>query len=134
MEQKTIKAIIECGEDGGFTAFSESVPGVYANGLTEDEVRKEFLEMMEEQAEFMERRTGKAPDFKGAKVEFTYDLTALFSAFPFLNVSALAEWMGINPSLMRKYKVGLSTPRGKNREAIQNGLKRLSERLQEVYV
>ena len=130
MEQKVIKAIIERGEDG----FSESVPGVYANGLTEEEVRREFLEMMEEQAAFMEGRTGKAPDFKGASVEFTYDLSALFAAFPFLNVSALAEWMGINPSLMRKYKAGLSTPRGKNREAIQKGLKRLSERLREVYV
>ena len=134
MKQKTIKAIIERGADGGFTAFSVSVPGVYANGLTEEEVRREFLEMMEEQAEFMEKHTGKAPDFKGAAVEFTYDLSALFAAFPFLNVSALAEWMGINPSLMRKYKAGLSTPRGKNREAIQKGLKRLSERLQEVYV
>lgn len=74
MEQKVIKAIIERGEDGGFTAYSESVPGVYANGLSEEEVRREFLEMMEEQAEFMEGRTGKAPDFKGASVEFTYDL------------------------------------------------------------
>ena len=82
----------------------------------------------------MEKRNGVAPDFKGAVVEFTYDLTALFAAFPFLNVSALAEWMGINPSLMRKYKAGLSTPRGKNRMAIQQGLIRLSERLKEVYV
>lgn len=134
MEQKVIKAIVERGEDGGFTAFSESVPGVYAIGMSEEEVRKEFLEMMVEQAEFMENRTGKAPDFKGASVEFTYDLSALFAAFPFLNVSALAEWMGINPSLMRKYKAGLSTPRGKNREAIQKGLKRISERLREVYI
>lgn len=134
MEQKVIKAIVERGEDGGFTAFSESVPGVYAIGMSEEEVRKEFLEMMVEQAEFMEKRTGKAPDFKGASVEFTYDLSALFAAFPFLNVSALAEWMGINPSLMRKYKAGLSTPRGKNREAIQKGLKRISERLREVYI
>ena len=133
MEQKVIKAIVERGEDGGFTAFSESVPGVYAIGMSEEEVRKEFLEMMVEQAEFMEKRTGKAPDFKGASVEFTYDLSALFAAFPFLNVSALAEWMGINPSLMREYKAGLSTPRGKNREAIQKGLKRISERLTRFY-
>ena len=97
-------------------------------------MRREFLEIMDEQAEYMERRTGKVPEFKGATVEFTYDLSALFAAFPFLNVSALAEWMGINPPLMRKYKAGISTPRGKNRITIQQGLNRLSERLREVYI
>lgn len=134
MKQKTIKAIIERGEDGGFTAFSDSVPGVYANGLSEDEVRSEFLSMMEEQAAYMEGRTGEAPDFKGASVEFTYALSALFQAYPFLNASAFAEWIGINPSLMRKYKAGLSVPQGKNRELIQKGLGRVVERLEKVMV
>lgn len=52
----TITVIIERGADGGFTAYSEQVPGVYANGLTEDEVRQEFAEMMSEQAAYMEER------------------------------------------------------------------------------
>ena len=134
MKEKIIKAVIERGEDGGFTAFSDEVPGVYANGETEEEVRSEFLEMMAEQAEYMEERTGEAPAFKGASVEFTFDLSALFAAFPFLNVSALAEWMGINPSLMRKYKAGLSVPRGKNKEIIRRGLSRVADRLRSVYV
>ena len=133
MEKKIIKAVIEHGEDG-FTAYSESVPGVYANGMDEEEVRNEFIDMMNEQAEFMESRMGKAPDFKGAEVEFTYDLSALFSAFPFLNVSALAKWMGINPSLMRRYKTGISAPRGKNRETIQKGLGNIADRLHKVYI
>ena len=134
MERKVIKVIIDRGEDGGFSAFSDEVPGVYANGESEEEVCSEFMAMMEEQAEFIEERTGKAPAFKGATVEFTYDLAALFEAFPFLNVSALADWMGINQSLMRKYKAGLSVPRGKNRTIIQRGLNRVAERLKQVHV
>lgn len=134
MELKKIKAVIECGSDGGFSAYSEDVPGVYANGITEDEVRSEFLRMMQEQADYMTERTGEAPDFKDAEVEFTFNLTALFAAYPFLNVSSLAQWMGINPSLMRKYKAGIAVPRGKNREIIQRGLSRMAERLRQVNI
>lgn len=58
----------------------------------------------------------------------------LFETCPFLNASAFAEWIGINPSLMRKYKAGLSVPQGKNRELIQRGLLNVAERLEEVRV
>lgn len=129
-----IKAIIERCSDGGFTAFSDSVPMVYANGLTEEEVKREFLEMMQEQAGYIEEGTGEAPEWKDAKVEFVYAVSAMFAAFPFINVSSLAEWLGVNPSLMRKYKAGLAIPRGKNREIIQRGINVLAERLSQVSI
>lgn len=68
----SITALIERGKDSEFTAFSYLVPGVYANGDSEEEVRSEFMEMMQEQAEYMEQRTGIPPIFKDAKVEFTF--------------------------------------------------------------
>lgn len=132
MSKKNIKAIIVRGEDGGFSAYSDAVPGVYANGESEDEVRSEFLSMMEEQASYMEERTGESPEFKGADVEFTFALSALFQAYPFLNASAFAKWVGINPSLMRKYKAGISVPHGKNRDLIQQGLSRVAKRLEKA--
>ena len=58
----------------------------------------------------------------------------LFRACPFLNVSAFAEWVGINPSLMRKYKAGISVPQGRNREIIRKGLESIADRIREVYV
>lgn len=129
-----IKAIIERGSDGGYTAFSDSVPMVYANGMTEEEVRHEFLQMMQEQAAYVEQNSGEAPAWKDAQVEFVYAVSAVFAAFPFINVSSLAEWMGINPSLMRKYKAGLAVPRGKNREIIQRGISLMAERLSQVSI
>lgn len=134
MAKNVIKAIIGRGEDGGFVAYSNVVPGVYANGESEEEVRSEFLSMMEEQAEYMEERTGEAPEFKDAEVEFTFALSALFQAYPFINASAFAEWLGINPSLMRKYKAGISVPQGRNRELIQKGLNRFAEKLEKVTI
>ncbi len=58
----------------------------------------------------------------------------LFGECPFLNVSAFAEWVGINPSLMRRYKAGISVPEGRNREIIRKGLESISERLRKVYL
>ena len=75
MENKKIKAVVEQCGDGGFAAWSDAVPGVYANGESEEEVRNEFLSMMAEQAAYMEERSGVTPDFKGAEVEFTYALS-----------------------------------------------------------
>ncbi len=58
----------------------------------------------------------------------------LFETCPFLNVTAFAEWIGINPSLMRKYKAGISVPQGKNREIIRNGLLHVAGKLESVKV
>lgn len=58
----------------------------------------------------------------------------LFETCPFLNTSAFAEWVGINPSLMRKYRAGLSKPSGKNRELIQRGLRNVATRMENVMV
>ena len=58
----------------------------------------------------------------------------LFDTCPFLNVTAFAEWIGINPSLMRKYKAGISVPQGKNRELIRRGLLHVAGKLESVNV
>ena len=129
-----ITAIIEVAPDGSYSASSDQVPGVYANGLTDTEVRTEFLTMMQEQAEYMTETGGQRPEWADAEVEFTYSISTLFAAFPFLNATALAEWMGINPAVMRRYKAGLARPRGKNREAIRRGLHNLSDHLAAVSV
>lgn len=134
MQTNPIQAVIERAEDGGFTAYSDVIPGVYANGLTEEEVRTEFLDMMKEQADFIEECTGERPSWADAEVQFTFDISALFDAFPFLNASAFAEWVGINPSLMRRYKSGLSRPTGKTREIIRKGFRSMADRLQHVNV
>lgn len=134
MQNTTIKAVIEVASDGGYSAFSPSIPGVYANGLTETEAKREFLEMMEEQAEYQTEQTGSRPAWADAQVQFTYTISTLFSTFPFLNATALAEWMGISPALMRRYKAGLSTPRGKNRRIIAEKIELLTQKLSNVAV
>ncbi len=127
-----LKAIIERGADGGFAIRCESVPGLIGSGLTEEEARADFLEVMQEQAEYYAECHGEAPQWQNAEVEFRYDLAAFFQAFPFLNASEFARQIGINPSLMRKYKQGISTASARNRALIQEQLDTLLGKLQHV--
>ncbi|MDR3140191.1 MAG: type II toxin-antitoxin system HicB family antitoxin [Tannerellaceae bacterium] len=131
---KTIVAIIEKASDGGYSIYTKDVDGGFASGLAEDEARKDFLEVLEEQADFYRERAGNYPDWflEGYTVAFHYDISGFFLAFPFFNVSKLAEAIGINPSLMRKYKEGLAFASEKQKEIIQNGLNDIIKKMSTV--
>ena len=128
---KKIVAIIEKGTDGGYAIHSEGNVPLFANGLTEEEARKDFEELIPEQAEYMKEHTGKYPDWynDGFEVDYRYDMTAFFQAFPFINATELAKSIGINPSLMRKYKSGLAKAGAKQKDMIQNKFDDIVSRL-----
>ena len=136
MKKKTITAIIERGDDGAFSIYAQddNVP-VFANGLTEKEARDEFEQIMKEQAEYIKETTGEEPQWYSPdiKVNYRYDLTAFFQAFPFVSASGLARAIGINPSLMRKYKSGIAKASEAQKNIIQSKLDNIVERLQAVH-
>lgn len=130
---KTIKAIIEKGEDGLFSIYTEDVQGAYGSGLTEQEAKDDFMEQLEEQAEFCFERTGAYPEWhNGYIVEYNYSLTGFFMAFPFINVSEFAKAVGVNPSLMRQYKNGIAFASEKQRQSIQQAFESILTRMQSV--
>lgn len=53
-------------------------------------------------------------------------------SFPFINASELAKCLGINPSLMRKYKSGLAKASNKQKDMIQEKFSGLVEKLELV--
>lgn len=128
-----IKAIIEKGEDGLFSIYTENIPGLYGSGLTESEAREDFEEVLEEQIEFYEEREGKKPEWgEDYKIVYEYSLTGFFLAFPFINVSEFAKAVGVNPSLMRQYKNGLAFASEKQRLSIQQAYNGIVERMKAV--
>jgi len=127
-----IYAIIERGSDGGYTIYSDEIDGLVGSGMNEEEARTVFLEVREEQAEYYFSKTGIHPDWKDAEVEFRYSLAAFFMAFPYINASQFARNIGINPSLMRKYKMGLAKASDKQKSMIQHQLDILTEKLRHV--
>ena len=120
---KRIKAIIEKAGDGGYGIYAEEqgVP-LFSSGLTEKEAKDEFESMVHEQAEYMKEQQGKYPQWysKDVQIDYRYDMSAFFQAFPFINVSVFAKSLNINPSLMRKYKNGIAKAGDKQKDLIQH--------------
>lgn len=131
---KTFTAIIEKGNDGGYSIYAEGGAPVFGSGLDEAEARSEFEACLKEQAEFMKERQGEYPDWYAddLQVEYRYDMSAFFLAFPFINVTEFAKSVDINPSLMRKYKSGIAKAGEKQKDLIQRKLDDIVSRLSAV--
>lgn len=132
---KRIVAIIEKGKDGGYGIYAADGLPLFSNGLTEQEAKNDFHNVVVEQAEYMKERTGKYPDWfdeNGIDIDYRYDMTAFFLAFPFINVSELAKVVGINPSLMRKYKSGIAKASPRQKDLIQQKFDDIVSRLRVV--
>ncbi len=128
----TLTAIIEKAQNGGISIRAEEPNGLFAYGLTLEEAKQEFIEVLEEQAEYYEEIHGCAPDWKDAQIDYVYDISGFFEAFPFINISAFATAVGLNPSLMRKYKGGIVVAGEKQRRIIQDGYNRILSNMREV--
>jgi len=129
-----MKAIIEKSENGGVSVYAPDIEGAYGFGLTEDEAKADFLGVLGEQAEFYEEKHGKKPQWYSdcLSIEYAYDLSGFFEVFPFINASKFAEALGINPSLMRKYKGKLVGASERQLQAIQQRYDELIRRMQLV--
>lgn len=128
---KKIKAIIEKANDGGISIYSEDVSGAYGFGLTEQEAKDDFVSVLEEQAEYYKERHGEFPSWykSGYSVEYVYDLSGFFEAFPFINASKFAKEIGINESVMRKYKGKIVTVSEKKKALIQSRYDEILKRM-----
>ena len=115
-----IIAIIEKSEDGGY--------GIYAPDF------KGLCDAIESQIEYYEENGKDVPEALQGNTEFEYhyDISAFFKAFPFINTSAFARAIGINPSLMRKYKERIAFAGDKQKAIIQEGLNAIVKKLSTV--
>lgn len=127
-----LKAIIEQAADGGYAVRCEEIAGAYGYGMNEDEAKADFLEVVAEQCEYYQEKTGRDPEWMGAEFEYVYDLRAFFALFPFINVSSFAHEVGVNSSLMRQYSKGLAFASERQRANIEQGLRRIVSRLSAV--
>ena len=131
---KRITAIIEKASDGGYGIYAEGNLPLFSSGLTEDEAREEFETLVREQAEFMKERQGEYPDWYSddVQIDYRYDMSGFFLAFPFINVSEFAKSLDINPSLMRKYKSGIAKAGERQKDLIQRKFDDIVTRLSAV--
>lgn len=131
---KTIIAIIEKADDGGYGIYTKFVQGLYGYGLTEQEAKDDFMEVLEEQADYYKEKKGTYPDWysKELNLEYRYDFSGFFKSFPFFNASQFAHAVGINPSLMRKYKEGIAFASEKQKAIIQEKFNEIVSKISTV--
>ena len=131
MEKKII-AIIEKSEQDNFAVRAHDIKGVYGCGSTEQEAKDDFEEVLKEQAEFYFAKNEEWPGWKDYQIEYRYDFSAFFDIFPFINITKFAEEVGINPSLMRKYKNRISFASDKQKMVIQKKFEEISQKFSQV--
>lgn len=129
-----IIAIIEKSEDGGYGIYVPDLKGLFGYGETEEEAKESLGDALESQLEYYEETGNEIPEALKGDIEFEYhyDISAFFKAFPFINTSAFARSIGINPSLMRKYKERIAFAGEKQKAVIQEGLNNIIKKLSTV--
>lgn len=95
---------------------------------------RKFKNGLSEQAEFYNEKYGEFPAWykSGYSVDYVYDLSGFFEAFPFINTSKFAKEIGMNESVMRKYKGKIVTASDKQRSIIQSRYNDILKRMEAV--
>ena len=126
------KVVVLIEKDGnGFGAFTANTKStIIGEGKTVDEAKADFLNSYQEVLSVY-AETGKPvpAELQDVVFDYSYDISALFDAFRFLNASKFAESIGISPSLMRHYKRGDTYISSAQAKRIEAGLHRIARDL-----
>ena len=118
---KKIKVIVETGKDL-FSCFmvgeDAGLTGLHGDGKTARKAIDDFCLCYAEEKQYFQEQGKEMPNLE---FEFIFDIGAFFSYY-MINVTAFAEYAGMNASLLRQYACGLKSPTkntiGKIRDAI----------------
>jgi predicted RNase H-like HicB family nuclease len=132
--KKKMMAIIEPGKNG-CAIYLKDFANINSWGTNIEEVKgnfdiaiKEYIEVCKEEG----FEVNPSELLSRYELEYKFDLGTLFDYFSFVNVSALANKLGINGSLMRKYKKGLAFASDAQRKRIEKGLHQIGQELLSV--
>ena len=101
-------ALIERGKDGTFGIFTPNINSVIiGSGNTVEDAKADFENSVREIIQFYKEDGIELPDeLKDIQFEYKYDIASMFDYYNWINVSKFARKAGINPSLMRQYRMG----------------------------
>lgn len=130
---KKILVIIEKGTDGRFSAYTPNLKTTVLNGQgnSVDEAVSDMKVSLKEVIETYQDSNDRVPDEISEPLDFIYkyDVQSLFNYFDEINLTAFSQKVGINASLLRQYKNGLSFASERQIEKIKKGLHELGSRL-----
>lgn len=100
-------ALVERNSEGTFFIFTPDLKDftIMGTGSSVADAISDFENSVKEVIESYGSEELPA-ELRNFNWEYRYDIASLFDYYSFINVSALAKRIGINPSLMRQYKRG----------------------------
>jgi predicted RNase H-like HicB family nuclease len=133
---KKINAVIERAKDGGYAVYCPDINGavIYGHGFSE-EAKKDLHEVLDMTIEHFKENGEKLPDGLNegdVEFEYSYDFSGFFKSYPMFNISELANYIGINPSLLRRYKLGTKYASNEQKKRIETGIRSLASKLSAV--
>ena len=101
-------ALIERGKDGTFGIFTPDINHtIIGDGNTVEEAKADFENSVQEMILSYTETDREIPDeLKDIQFIYKYDIASMFNYYDWINVSKFAQKAGINPSLMRQYRMG----------------------------
>ncbi len=105
---KKVIAIIEKGEDGKYSIYTPKLKNtIIGEGDTVEEAKADFSIGYQEMVDTYHADGKPLPkELQNIEFIYQYDLAAFYEAHPYLNVSQVANYIGINDGLMRQYRRG----------------------------
>jgi predicted RNase H-like HicB family nuclease len=122
--KKKLVITIEKSETG-FSAYSAEHP-VFSTGATMNELMDNCIEAFSLYFEDEE--------FDPARLSFEIDFKQFFQYYKVINSKALAEKIGMNPTLLSQYVRGHKKPSGQQSQKILYGINRIGQELAEMRV
>jgi len=130
----TTIALIEKGKDGTFGIFTPDIDStIIGEGNTVAEAKADFENSVKEVVEsYIEHGDELPEELKDIQFVYKYDVASIFNYYDWINVSRFAKKAGINPSLMRQYRMGKTYISENQTEKIEKTLHALGSELTEV--
>ena len=124
-------ALIERGKDGTFGIFTPDINStIIGSGNTVEDAKADFENSVSEIFQFYKEDGMELPDeLKNVEFVYKYDIASMFDYYSWINVSQFARKAGINPSLMRQYRMGNTYISDNQISKIENTLHSLGKEL-----
>ena len=124
-------ALIERGKDGTFGIFTPDINHtIIGDGDTVEEAIADFENSVKEMIlSYTENGRVIPEELKDIQFVYKYDIASIFDYYDWINVSRFAKKAGINPSLMRQYRIGKTYISESQKSKIESTLHSLGNEL-----
>ena len=122
-------AIVERGKGkNNFSCFCPEKVGKYHLAGYGKNSREAMDDIYVTIKEFKDMAAEEGGEFPDVKLRFLFDVGAFFDYYP-LDVTATAKYIGVTPSVLRRYVAAIREPKAEQLAKIKQGIHKLTEDL-----